>query len=203
MCIEPVPSPVPALHPVLRRHLLHLTHGSVTVRALQRNDVNDWLGLCVQRRAQHGFGCRPDADVQLLIGVQRSRLQFDNDQLLLGVFDASNGRLLDQLGVRLQSTQARSAELHPFCQALWKGTQSLRDTLHALCPFLFEQVGLHRLYVLLPAQTPKTVASVWKDAGFEKEGVLRGQHFDGAQWQDRHLHALTAPEWRRRQDETG
>ncbi|MBK0028138.1 GNAT family N-acetyltransferase [Stenotrophomonas sp. S48] len=203
MCTEPLPSPIPALHPVLRRHLLHLSHGGVIVRPLHRNDLNEWLGLCVTRRARHGFSCRPDADVQLLIGVQRSRLQFDNDQLLLGVFDASSRRLVDQLGVRLQSTQARSAELHPLCQGPWRGAERLRDTLHALCPFLFEQVGLHRLYVLLPARTPAAIASAWTEAGFAHEGVLRGQHFDGQHWQDRHLHALTAPEWRRRQDELG
>lgn len=81
-----------------------------------------------------------DEEARFLAHMHRSRLEQDNDQLLLGVFDDEHGTVLDQLHVRLQSLHTRCAELlslqhwHPHVDA----------ALRALCPFLFEDVGVHR-----------------------------------------------------------
>lgn len=199
MCIEPNPTSHPALHPVLRRHLLHLGHGSVNLRTLQRTDLASWRTLCGQRRHRCRLPCRADAEVQLFIAIQRSRLQQDNDRLLLGVFDQPSHTLVDQLTVRLQSARDRSAELQPFCQADWSDPQRFAHALHALCPFLFEQVGLHRVYVMVPPEDSAGLAAVLHAAGFHNEGLLRDHHLGEDGWEDRSLHALTAPTWRRQQ----
>ena len=111
MCIEPNPTSPPALHPVLRRHLLLLGHGSINLRSLQRTDLPGWRTLCGQRRTRCNLNCRSEAEVQLFIGIQRSRLQEDTDRLLLGVFDQASHALLDQLTVRMHSARARRAGL--------------------------------------------------------------------------------------------
>ncbi|AWH53714.1 GNAT family N-acetyltransferase [Stenotrophomonas sp. ESTM1D_MKCIP4_1] len=203
MCIEPTPTSVPALHPVLRRHLLLLGHGSVKLRSLQRTDLAGWRTLCAQRGSRCEVSCSADAEVQLFIGIQRSRLQEDNDRLLLGVFDQDSHTLVDQLTVRLQSAYSRSAQLERFCQADWDDAQRFADALQALCPFLFEQVGLHRVYVMLPPYGSAALAAVLRTAGFENEGLLRDQHLGAAGWEDRCLHALTATRWRRQQAALG
>lgn len=199
MCIETNSTTPPALHPVLRRHLLHLRHGSISLRTLQRTDLAAWRVLRGQRQGPYGGACRADAEVQLFIGIQRSRLQQDNDRLLLGMFDQSDHTLVDQLTVRLQSARDRSAELLPFCQSDWGDPERFAHALHALCPFLFEQVGLHRVYVMLPPAGSAGLASVLQAAGFHNEGLLRDHHLGNAGWEDRTLHALTAPTWRGRQ----
>lgn len=199
MCIESNLTSHPALHPVLRRHLLHLSHGPINLRLLQRTDLPTWRTLSAERRCECTLSSRSDAEVRLFIAIQRSRLQQDNDRLLLGVFDQTDNALIDQLAVRLQSARGRSAELQPFCRADWGDAQRFAHVLHALCPFLFEQVGLHRIYVMLPPGDNDGLASVLHAAGFTHEGLLR-DHFLGRNgWEDRCLHALTAPVWRRRQ----
>ncbi len=203
MCIEPNSTSPPALHPVLRRHLLLLGHGSINLRSLQRTDLPGWRTLCGQRRTRCDMNCRSEAEVQLFIGIQRSRLQEDNDRLLLGVFDQASHALIDQLTVRLQSVRDRSAELQRFCQADWTDAQRFADTLQALCPFLFEQVGLHRVYVMLPPDDSAGLADVLRAAGFENEGLLRDHHLGPDGWEDRSLHALTAPTWRRQHPARG
>ncbi|WP_416057290.1 GNAT family N-acetyltransferase [Stenotrophomonas maltophilia] len=199
MCIDSIPNPYPTLHPVLRRHLLHLAHGSITLRSLHRNDLPAWRRLCEQRHRGCAVDCGPDADVQVFIGIQRSRLQQDNDQLLLGVFDHSSHELLDQIGVRLQSTLRRSAELQPFCPVHWHDPERFGHTLQALCPFLFEQVGLQRVYMMLPPRDEAGLAKPLQALGFQNEGLLRDHHPGMHGWEDRHMYALTAPVWRRRQ----
>jgi len=203
MCIEPNSASHLALHPVLRRHLLHLGHGSINLRSLQRTDLAGWRTLCGQRRGGCHLACRTDAEVQLFIGIQRSRLQEDNDRLLLGVFDQASHALVDQITVRLQSARGRSAELQRFCQADWGDAQRFAHTLHALCPFLFEQVGLHRVYVMLPPDDRAGLSDVLRAAGFQKEGLLRDHHLGADGWEDRSLHALTASTWRPRQAAMG
>lgn len=196
MHIQSSPPPQSVLHPVLRRHLLHLSHGPVLLRAMLRTDLPRWNALCEQRRRRCDLACRSDAEVQLFIGIQRSRLQHDNDRLLLGIFERATGALLDQISVRLQSARTCSAELHPFCQAPWHDIERLHDALRALCPFLFEQVGLRRLYIMVPEGAEGPLTGMLQALGFEREGLLRDHHFDGQAWQHRHLYALTAPAWR-------
>ncbi|MGE6333510.1 GNAT family N-acetyltransferase [Stenotrophomonas sp. NPDC077659] len=203
MYIEPNSPPLPALHPVLRRHLLHLSHGPINLRTLQRTDLPAWRVLRGQRPEPCTGTGRTDAEVQLFIGIQRSRLQQDNDRLLLGVFDQIDQALVDQLSVRLQSARNRSAELQPFCQGDWGDAARFAHVLQALCPFLFEQVGLHRIYVMLPTDgSAAGLGSVLHAAGFRHEGLLRDHHLGNDGWEDRNLHALTAPTWRSRHSAT-
>ena len=71
-----------------------------------------------------------DEEARFLASVYRSRLQQDNDLLVLGVFDDAEGALLDQLHVRLHSLHSRCAELH----SLQHGQAHPQAALRALCP---------------------------------------------------------------------
>ena len=187
---------VPALRPILRQHLLHLPCGALLLRPLQRADLPRWRVF--DHRRQHGrrYPMDIDAEARFLAAVQRSRLQHDNDRLLLGVFAGEQGALLDEIELRLHSAHARSVELW----SSFEHTAELHRVLQTLCPFLFDGVGLHRVFLLLPAAPRPAIAAALQSSGFEQEGVLRDHHRDGAGWQDRQLHALVAPVWRRRSD---
>lgn len=195
-----VPSPQLApLRPVLRRHLLHLQATPITLRSFQRTDLPRWRTFDDRRQR----GQRPpygiDEEARFLASVHRSRLQEDNDLLVLGVFDDAQGILLDQLHVRLQSLQSRCAEL----QSLQHQHAHPQATLKALCPFLFDDVGLHRLFVLLPPGCTTPFAQALQAQGFAREGILRDHHLDAHGWHDRQLLALTAPVWRNCQQRIG
>lgn len=187
------------LRPVLRRHLLHLQATPITLRSFQRTDLPRWRAFddqC-QRGQRHPHGI--DEEARFLASVYRSRLQEDNDLLVLGVFDDVQGVLHDQLHIRLQSLHSRCAELqslqhrHPHPQA----------ALRALCPFLFDDVGLHRLFVLLPPGCTSPFAQALQAHGFIREGILRDYHLDAQGWHDRQLLALTASAWRSCQQPIG
>ena len=192
-------SPLPPLRPVSRRHLLQLQAEPVTLRPFQRTDLPRWRLFDDRRRRGRRHPAGIDEEARFLAHMHRSRLEQDNDQLLLGVFDDEHGTVLDQLHVRLQSLHTRCAELlslqhwHPHVDA----------ALRALCPFLFEDVGVHRLFVMLPPDCSDPFATALHAFGFEHEGLLRDHHLDLDGWQDRQLLALTAPVWRSRQQPPG
>ncbi|HHA2451208.1 TPA: GNAT family N-acetyltransferase, partial [Stenotrophomonas maltophilia] len=185
--------------PVSRRHLLQLQVAPVTLRPFQRADLPAWRLFDDRRRRGRRHPAGIDEEARFLAHMHRSRLEQDNDQLLLGVFDDEHGTVLDQLHVRLQSLHTRCAELlslqhwHPHVDA----------ALRALCPFLFEDVGVHRLFVMLPPDCSDPFATALHAFGFEHEGLLRDHHLDLDGWQDRQLLALTAPVWRSRQQPPG
>lgn len=187
------------LRPVLRRHLLHLQAAPITLRSFQRTDLPRWRTFDDrrQRGQRHPYGI--DEEARFLASVHRSRLQEDNDLLVLGVFDDAQGILHDQLHVRLQSLQSRCAEL----QSLQHRTAHPQAALRALCPFLFDDVGLHRLFVLLPPGCTTPFAQALQAQGFAREGILRDHHLDAEGWHDRQLLALTAPAWRSCQQRIG
>jgi len=198
--MTPYPTSVlPALRPVSRRHLLQLQVAPGTLRPFQRTDLPSWRLFDDRRRRGRHLQPGIDEEARFLAHMQRSRLEQDNDQLLLGVFDDEHGTVLDQLHVRLQSLHTRCAELlslqhwHPHVDA----------ALRALCPFLFEDVGVHRLFVMLPPDCSDPFATALHAFGFEHEGLLRDHHLDLDGWQDRQLLALTAPVWRSRQQPPG
>ncbi|SQG10959.1 Uncharacterised protein [Stenotrophomonas maltophilia] len=190
---------LPPLRPVSRRHLLQLQVAPVTLRPFQRADLPAWRLFDDRRRRGRRHPAGIDEEARFLAHMHRSRLEQDNDQLLLGVFDDEHGTVLDQLHVRLQSLHTRCAELlslqhwHPHVDA----------ALRALCPFLFEDVGVHRLFVMLPPDCSDPFATALHAFGFEHEGLLRDHHLDQDGWQDRQLLALTAPVWRSRQQPPG
>lgn len=189
-----IASPLPPLQPILRRHLLHLHHGPIVLRPLQRADLAVWR----RHHQRTGYGGEVprhlDAEAHFLGSVQRSQLLHDNDQLLLGTFDGE-GELLDQLNVRLHCAHSRSAELRWVHATGCAEQRQLQHALRALCPFLFEQVGLRRLFALLPAEAGLPLARTLQAIGFQREGILRDYHLGAEGWQDRQLHALTAPAW--------
>jgi len=190
---------LPPLRPVSRRHLLQLQVAPVTLRPFQRADLPAWRLFDDRRRRGRRHPAGIDEEARFLAHMHRSRLEQDNDQLLLGVFDDEHGTVLDQLHVRLHSLHTRCAELlslqhwHPHVDA----------ALRALCPFLFEDVGVHRLFVMLPPDCSDPFATALHAFGFEHEGLLRDHHLDLDGWQDRQLLALTAPVWRSRQQPPG
>ncbi|HIE5095631.1 GNAT family protein [Stenotrophomonas maltophilia] len=190
-----IPDPtfaLPPLRPVLRGHLVQLQTAHATLRPFLRSDLPRWRRFDDHRQGGRRDPAGVDEEARFLGLMHRSRLQQENDQLLLGVFDAERGTLLDQLHVRLHSLHARSAELRSV-QHWHAHTEA---ALLALCPFLFNDVGLHRLFVLLPTECDTPFARALRASGFEQEGVLRDQHLDLHGWHDRQLLALTAPAWR-------
>jgi len=193
-----LPTSLPPLRPVLRRHLLRLQHDPIVLRPLQRADLFAWRRHHHQVERGVVFPDGFDAEARFLAGVQRSQLEYDNDRLLLGTFDA-DGKLLDQLNVRLDCAHARSAELHWLHTVGCAQQRQLQATLRALCPFLFEQVGLRRVYSMLAPDASSQIVDTLHSIGFKQEGVLRDHHLDEAGWQDRQLYALTAPAWLQRQ----
>lgn len=194
----PLPlSPAPPLQPVLRRHLLQLRHGSTLLRPLLRSDLPAWRNLYEHVQRLRHRSCRSDAEDRFLAGVQRSRLQHVDDRLLLGVFDEAGGSLIGQLSIHLECERAQRGQLHWLCHALLMDATQLHSALQAACHFLFEQVGLHRLWLLLPPPAPPGLLTETLQAtGFRQEGVLRGHHRSEEGWQDRYVYALTAPAWR-------
>ncbi|WP_414493283.1 GNAT family N-acetyltransferase [Stenotrophomonas maltophilia] len=180
------------LRPVSRRHLLQLQVAPVTLRPFQRADLPAWRLFDDRRRRGRHLHSGMDEEARFLAHMHRSRLEQDNDQLMLGVFDDQHGIVLDQLHVRLHSLHSRCAELLSL-QHWHAHTDAM---LQALCPFLFEDVGLHRLFVMLPPDCSAPFTQALRTQGFEQEGVLRDQHFGLDGWQDRQLLALTAPIWR-------
>lgn len=186
---------LPPLRPVSRRHLLQLQVAPVTLRPFQRADLPAWRLFDDRRRRGRRHPAGIDEEARFLAHMHRSRLEQDNDQLLLGVFDDQHGTVLDQLHVRLHSLHSRCAELLSL-QHWHAHTDAM---LQALCPFLFEDVGLHRLFVMLPPDCSDPFATALHAFGFEQEGLLRDHHLDLDGWQDRQLLALTAPVWRSRQ----
>ncbi len=186
---------LPPLRPVSRRHLLQLQMAPVTLRPFQRADLPAWRLFDDRRRRGRRHPAGIDEEARFLAHMHRSRLEQDNDQLLLGVFDDQHGTVLDQLHVRLHSLHSRCAELLSL-QHWHAHTDAM---LQALCPFLFEDVGLHRLFVMLPPDCSDPFATTLHAFGFEQEGLLRDHHLDLDGWQDRQLLALTAPVWRSRQ----
>ncbi|PNY70113.1 GNAT family N-acetyltransferase [Stenotrophomonas pavanii] len=184
--------PLDPLRPVLRRHLLHLQAAPVTLRSFQRTDLPRWRVFDDRRQRVQRHAPGVDEEARFLASVYRSRLQQDNDLLVLGVFDDAEGALLDQLHVRLHSLHSRCAELH----SLQHGQAHPQAALRALCPFLFDDVGLHRLFVLLPPGCTSPFAQALQAQGFSCEGILRDHHLDAAGWHDRQLLALTATTWR-------
>ena len=193
-----LPTSLPPLRPVLRRHLLRLQHGPVVLRPLQRSDLSAWRHYHQQVERSSNLPGHFDAEAHFLCGVQRSQLQHDNDHLLLGSFDAV-GELLDQLNLRLHCAHARSVELRWLHAAGCPRQRQLHASLQALCTFLFEQVGIRRLFVLLPPDAGSELVATLQALGFEREGLLRDHHLDAEGWQDRQLYALTAPVWLQRQ----
>ncbi|PII18116.1 GNAT family N-acetyltransferase [Stenotrophomonas sp. LMG 10879] len=191
------PASLPPLRPVLRRHLLLLQHGPVVLRPLQRSDLVAWRRHYRQVERACNLPAHFDAEARFLCAVQRSQLQHDNDHLQLGAFDVE-GELLDQLSLRLQCAHARSVELYWLHAGGCPQQRQLHPSLHALCTFLFEQVGIRRLFVLLPPDTGSEVVATLQAVGFEHEGLLRDHHLDDEGWQDRRLYALTAPAWLQR-----
>lgn len=108
----PYPTPLlPPLRPVLRRHLLQLQAAPVTLRPFQRTDLPRWRLFDDRRRRGRRHPAGIDEEARFLAHMHRSRLEQDNDQLMLGVFDDEHGTVLDQLHVRLQCVQTRCAEL--------------------------------------------------------------------------------------------
>lgn len=192
------PASLPPLRPVLRRHLLMLRHGPVVLRPLQRSDLVTWRRHYRQVERACKLPTHIDAEAHFLCGVQRSQLQHDNDHLLLGTFDAE-GELLDQLDLRLHCAHARSVELRWLHAAGCPRQRQLHPSLQALCTFLFEQVGVRRLFVLLPPDAGSELVATLQAIGFQREGLLRDHHLDAEGWQDRQLYALTAPVWLQRQ----
>lgn len=194
------PSPAPTLlHPVLRRHLLQLRHDATVLRPLQRNDLPAWRRLYehVQKHLKRPYD--PDAEYRFLSAVQRSRLQYAEDQLLLGAFNEDDGRLIGEVSVHLQCVHAHRAELRWSCKTLLMAPEQLLAALNALGRFLFEQVGLRRVVLMLPPQGHEPLAEALGRSGFQLEGTLLDHHRNAQGWHDRQLYALTAPAWAQRQ----
>lgn len=191
--ISPYPTPaLPPLRPVLRRHLLQLQVAPITLRPFQRTDLPRWRLFDDRRQRGRHPPSGIDEEARFLAHMHRSRLEQDNDQLMLGVFDDEHGTVLDQLHIRLQSQEARCVEL----LSLQHGHPHVDAMLQALCPFLFDGVGLHRVFVMLPPDGNTPFANALHAFGFNLEGLLRDHHLDMDGWQDRQLWALTAPMWR-------
>ncbi|WMJ69509.1 GNAT family protein [Stenotrophomonas sp. 24(2023)] len=186
---------VPLLRPVLRRHLLHLRHGDTVLRPLQRVDLPIWRRFHERVRRLQCHPHDPAGEDRFLASVQRSRLQHADDRLLLGVFEQQQDRLIGQLSVQLECIHAQRAQLDWPCRALLMDAIQLRSAMLALCRFLFEQVGLHRVCLLLPPAGHDHLREALLAAGFRREGVLRGHHRAPDGWQDRCLYAQTAPDW--------
>jgi UDP-4-amino-4,6-dideoxy-N-acetyl-beta-L-altrosamine N-acetyltransferase len=62
----------------------------------------------------------------------------------------------------------------------------------------FGTLGLHKLCAQVLASNERSL-EFHRRMGFQPEGVLREQHFDGEAWQDVHLFGLVASEWRRQE----
>jgi len=184
--------PIPPLRPVLRQHLVQLQAAPITLRLFNRADLPRWRAFDDRRSRGILRQSGVDEEARFLAGVHRSRLQQDNDQLLLGVFDDRHGMLHDQLQIQLHSAHARCAEL----RSMQHSHEHPAQALQALCPFLFDQVGLHRVFTLLPVASSTPFVDALRAVGFEHEGLLRDHHLDIDGWQDRQLLALTAPRWR-------
>ena len=59
----------------------------------------------------------------------------------------------------------------------------------------FDSLGLHKLCAQVLAGNQRSL-DFHRRLGFQPEGVLREQHFDGSRYQDVHLFGLVASEWR-------
>lgn len=61
--------------------------------------------------------------------------------------------------------------------------------------FAFNSQGLHRLWTRVPARE-KGIIEMFRQVGFEEEGLLREDHFGGGTWQDSVLLSLLSAEAR-------
>ncbi|KAF1016780.1 MAG: hypothetical protein GAK31_00038 [Stenotrophomonas maltophilia] len=184
----------PSLRPVLGNHLLQLRHASTLLRPLQRSDLPAWRALYEHALKRTRQPYDANAEYRFLPTVQRSRLQHAGDTLLLGAFDAG-GTLLGLSSVQLQCTQAHRAELHWACEAALAPTTHLASALLALNGFLFQQVGLRRVVMLLSDTAQAALVEALLASGYHHEAILRDHHRDSRGWHDRWLYALTAPAW--------
>lgn len=73
-----------------------------------------------------------------------------------------------------------------------KGTG--RQLGHAAIQYAFTQVGLHKLCGQALAYNERSI-KFHLNHGFQQEGVLRDQHFDGQSYHDVVCFGLLAPEW--------
>lgn len=95
-----------------------------------------------------------------------------------------DGTLLGSCGLFDGSAENRSAELGvAVVDRAQQGKGYGTDTVRTLCRFGFEQMGLHRIELLVFAQH-ETARAVYEKVGFVTEGVARQAHWGDGRWYD-------------------
>lgn len=67
--------------------------------------------------------------------------------------------------------------------------------------YAFENCGMHKIHGQVLAYNERSI-HYHLSLGFQREGILRGQHFDGTNYHDVHCFGLLATEWRELQTQT-
>jgi [ribosomal protein S5]-alanine N-acetyltransferase len=129
--------------------------------------------------------------------LRRSRYEYDQGTgVSFFLFEKAGGRLAG--GISLSNIRygvAQSAHIGYWMGERYAGQGLMLDALHLVIPFAFDRLRLHRLEAACIPSNARSIRLLEK-AGFEREGLLRSYLRINGEWEDHHLYALIAGEYR-------
>lgn len=109
------------------------------------------------------------------------------------VAERASGRVLGDLVVRL-GWEGRAAEIGYTLAPRYWGRGYAAEALEALVEYLFEGLGVTRLFGMLHPDNLRS-ASVLERCGFRFEGHTRSSYWVGGECSDDWIYGLTRPDW--------
>ncbi len=91
----------------------------------------------------------------------------------------------------------QSAELGYWLGKPFWGKGLMTEAIGLMLELAFRKLKLHRVRAGVFADNPASVKVLMKN-GFKREGVLRHRRLRYGKWRDTVLHAILAPEWKKR-----
>jgi len=112
----------------------------------------------------------------------------------IAIVEKANGRTIGDLAVCIDKETKQTAELGIALDPNYQKKGFAKESVKAMCNYLFSQKNIHRLHVSID---PRNEASVglFSSVGLRKEGIHIESYFSEEEWCDDLVMAILEREW--------
>src|SRR5687767_2940919 len=136
-------------------------------------------------------------DAVAFIDAQLARAPFERGRWTqVAVELASDGSLIGDCALRMESAAARQAELGFTFAREYQGRGFATEAVSHLLGYAFARLGLHRIFAVADARNLRALALVER-VGMRREGEFRDAEWFKGEWTTTVLYALLETERRR------
>ncbi len=112
----------------------------------------------------------------------------------IAILNRFNDTLVGDLAVCIEKDTEKQAELGIALDPSFQKQGIARESVDAICEYLFNEKKLHRIHVSIDPRNENSFNLFYK-IGFRKEGLMLENHFSKNQWCDTLVMAILKREW--------